>query len=30
MNEARRYVKLLQKNEKANEKVVTLEQGSED
>lgn len=30
MNEARRYVKILQKNEKANEKVVTLEQGSED
>ena len=30
MNEARRYIKLLQKNEKANEKVVTFEQGSED
>jgi len=30
MNEARRYIKNLQKNEKAPEKIVIIEQGSED
>ena len=30
MNEARRYIKVLQKNERAPEQVVTIEQGSED
>ena len=30
VTEARRYIQLLQKHEKANDKVITLDQGSED